>query len=130
MTRCLVLLLSLAIIIAPIPVFAADEPDTAPLMVGKPAPWSGVLVREGRFAKMLKLQVDVEELTVKLQIREKLFNEAVSILQKQLANAQIELNKRAAPDPWYKSHWFIFCLGAVIGAGLVIGAVLGAAQWK
>ena len=59
--RWLAIFVILALLIAPLPVFA-DEPDVAPIMKGQVAPWSGLIVKEGRFASMLKLQLDVEEL--------------------------------------------------------------------
>ena len=127
--RALATLFAFAIFMAPLPL-TAQEIEVVPMSAGQPAPWSGLLVKEGRFAKMLRLQIDVEELTVRLQIKERLFGEAVAALQGQLAKAQVDLNRRAQPDPWYKSHWFIFVLGVVTGVGLAIGAVYGAAQLK
>lgn len=119
----------LALLITPLPLLA-DEPDVAPIMKGQVAPWSGLLVKEGRFASMLKLQLDIEELTAKMKISEKLFDSSVKILQTQLAKAQEDLNKRAQPEPWYKSRWFVWCVGLVLGMGVAIGAFYGAAQLK
>lgn len=104
----------------------AEEVDVAPLMKGLPAPWSGLLVKEGRFVKMLRLQIDLDEMNYKLQRREQMHQEMSAIYKDSLAKAQAELNKRVKPEPWYKSHWLLFCLGIVVGMGATIGAVVGA----
>ena len=125
--RPLIWLLALAVLLAPLPVLG-QTPDVVPMELGTPAPWAGLLVKEARFTKFLKLQIEVEELTLKLQIRDRLYGEATTALQAQLSKAQEDLNKKSQPDPWYKSHWFIWCVGLVIGMGVAVGAFYGAAQ--
>ena len=127
MRRAVVLLAAAAVLLAPLPLMA-EEPDVVPMAQGQPAPWSGLLVREGRFSAMLKLQLDVEELRVKLQVRERLFDSSVKALQDQLAKAQADLNQRAQPEPWYKSRWLVWCVGLVVGMAVAVGAFYGAAQ--
>jgi hypothetical protein len=53
-----------------------------------------------------------------------------TIYKDALAKAQSELNKRVTPEPWYKSHWMLFCLGIFVGMGATIGAVVGASHLK
>ena len=127
MTRLVAVVVAATVLLAPLPIMA-EEPDVVPIMLGQPAPWSGLIVKEKRFATMLKLQLDVEELRAQLQIRERLFDGATKAMQDQLAKAQVDLNRRAQPDPWYKSHWFLWCLGFVLGIGAAVGAFYGASQ--
>jgi hypothetical protein len=130
MRKATAIVLTLTVMFLTVSPCRADEPEVAPLMKGEPAPWNGLIVREGRFSKMLRLQVDLDEMSYKLQVREKLYQDMTNIYKGALDKAQAELNKRVKPEPWYKSHWLLFCIGVFVGMGATIGAVVGAAQLK
>ena len=127
MKQAVAVAVAVSVFCTPLPLLA-EEPDVVPMSAGQQAPWSGLLVREARFSTMLKLQLDVEELRAKLQIREQLFDSSVKVLQDQLSKAQADLNRGAQPEPWYKSRWLVWCVGLAVGMGVAIGAFYGAAQ--
>lgn len=104
----------------------ADEPasqpaDTAPVVSGKPAPFSGVLVREKRFVKMLDAELQVPALQGKLALEQR-FSAGLEDMYK------ARLKDAVAPEPFYKTQTFAYIVGFVGGALITAGAIYGGAK--
>jgi len=96
----------------------ADKPaDVTPLLKGKPAPHSGLLVLEGRFTRMLKAEQRVKTVDGTLEIERKLRADLEALYTRKLEEA-------TKPEPWYKSGWIYFGLGVLV----TVGAIYGGAQ--
>lgn len=89
-------------------------PDVTALKKNQAAPHAGLLVREGRFLKMLKAEGRVPELTRELEIERRLSGSIESLYNKKLEEA-------VKPDPWYKSPWMYFTLGVLVTAAAIYG---------
>jgi hypothetical protein len=92
-------------------------PDITALKKSQAAPHAGLLVREGRFLKMLKAEGRVPELTRELEVERRLSESIESLYNKKLEEA-------VKPDPWYKSPWMYFTLGVLV----TVAAIYGGAQ--
>lgn len=102
--------------------FAADAPaDTAPVMEGKPAPFTGVLVSEQRFVKLLDSELKVPALENRLAVEQRFSSNMEDMYKKKLEDA-------AKPPVWYQSPYFHFTLGVVVGGALAAGAIVGGAK--
>lgn len=93
----------------------ADEKEIVPLLQGKQAPFSGLLVKEDRFGKMVLAEDENRELIVNVGIQSRLIdNQAVYIGQ---------LEGMVYPPKWYETQWAAFVLGIVVAFGAVyVGA--------
>jgi hypothetical protein len=91
--------------------------DVTPLLKGKPAPHSGLLVLEGRFTKMLEAELTAKSIGGTLEIERKLRDDLESLYTRKLEEA-------TKPEPWYKSGWIYFGLGVLV----TVGALYGGAQ--
>jgi hypothetical protein len=112
-----------------IPITALAEPPTTPktpssqptvskvvpLMKGKPAPFSGLLVPEKRFTQDLYRKVEVNECKHKLKLRDNTHADQTQVWKGALNLCQQDLNKRAQPTPWYKSVKFWLPVGLIVG---------------
>lgn len=104
----------------------ADAPDPDPgsgpdvpldvtfLKKGKPSPHSGLLVREGRFKRMLTAEGKVPALEGELQIERNLRDSIETLYRGKLEEA-------VKPPPWYESKWIYFTLGIVVTAAAIYG---------
>lgn len=92
--------------------------DVVPLIKGKTAPHSGLLVREQRFTEMLKAEVAAEELQGSLEIERRLRDNIESLYNEKLKEA-------VKPPPWYESlsfnRWTFFLLGVAATAAAIYG---------
>lgn len=82
--------------------------DVTPIKSGEKAFYSGLLVSEGRFAKMLEAELTVKELEAKAEIQENLTASLEEMYTKRLREA-------TKAKPWYETpsanRWFGFALG-------------------
>ena len=100
---------------------APVEKKVVPVLAGKIAPFTGLLVPEARFKELLKAELAVFELRGKLDIREREAHNIEELYRKRLEEA-------TAPPPWYESGGFNRWLGFGIGAGLTILALYAGSQ--
>lgn len=94
------------------------EPPVTPVTKDAPAPFTGLVVPEGRFAELLQAEVDVEELTGKLEIQERLLSNVEKVYDQRLEAA-------TRPQKWYETpafnRWLGFGIGVVV-TGLAVWA--------
>lgn len=103
------------------PALAADAPDTAPVMEGKPAPFSGILVREARFVKLLNDELKVPALEGRVLIEQRFGASIEEIWKSRLVEA-------VKPEPWWRSPYFHLFIGIVVGGLLTAAAIFGGAK--
>ena len=114
-------LIAAAILVFFTPVAVAAELDTTPVAEGKPAPFTGVLVREQRFIKLLDAELKVPTLEGRLLVEQK-FSAGIEAMYKS------KLEDAAKPPPWYQTPFFNFMLGIVVGGAIAAGAIAGGAK--
>jgi len=90
--------------------------DVTPIKSGEKAIYSGLLVSEGRFAKMLEAELTVKELDARIEIQENLTASLEEMYTKRLREATKAL-------PWYETpsanRWFGFTLGVAFTSLIV-----------
>ena len=95
--------------------------DVVPVKEGDPAPFSGLLVKEARFTKMLEAELSVEELSGKLKIQEGLTSKLELIYSTKLEEA-------VKPLPWYQGPEFNKWLGFFLGVAVTSLAIWGGSE--
>lgn len=96
------------------------EPDIVPVLKLKPAPFTGLLVPEGRFTKLLEaeLKLDTTEQKLQAQIR---FTDSLENMYKK------KLEEAAQGPEWYEepsfNRWLGFTIGVVVTGLVVWGGV-------
>lgn len=98
-----------------VPTFAED---VVPLQSGEMTPYSGLLVKEARFATFLNSEILVEDLTGRLSIQTR--------LTENLEKLYVGRLEEAVQKPrWYESpsfnRWLGFGIGVVVSALAVYG---------
>ena len=92
--------------------------DCVPLLKDSPAPFSGVLVPEGRFVAFLEAEQKLAEVKGELEIEKK----AGRVLESMYVG---KLELAVKPLSWYQTpefnRWLGFGLGVVVTAGAVWG---------
>lgn len=118
------ILAAIFILAAPASAPVVDETkvvDTAVVLEGKPAPFTGVVVREKRFVKLLNAELQVPALENRLAVEQRFSTSMEEMYKRKLEDA-------AKPPPWYQSPYFNLTIGIIVGGGIAAGAILGGAQ--
>lgn len=119
--RTLALILMALIALSPNAAVRAQE--VAPLMKGQPAPFSGLLVTEGRFTSLLEMEIEASDLAGQLEIQKRLTSNLEVLYTRKL--------EAAVEEPaWYEKPSFNRWLGFGIGVAVTVLAVYGASQLK
>lgn len=100
---------------------AALADDVTPVLKDKPAPFTGLLVIEERFVKMLDAELAVEELSGRLKIEQRYAENLEKMYTKKLEEA-------TAPPAWYDSPTFRMGFGFTLGVVVAVLAVYGGAR--
>lgn len=95
--------------------------DHAAMLEDQPAPFSGVLVREARFAEYLQLQLRMEELEGRLEIQKNLVMEIEQIYSEKLETA-------TRPARWYESPGTNQVFGFLLGVTVAVAVFFGGAE--
>jgi len=100
--------------------YAGEEAQTVvPLEQNEAAPFTGMLVEEGRFTELTEAELDAEELRSKLKIKDRLLLDLESVYTEKLKAA-------TRPAPWYQSmefqRWLGFALGVAVTAIVYFGS--------
>lgn len=96
----------------------AEDQSVVPVEQGQAAPFTGLLVPEGRFTQLLEAELEAQEAKGKLKVQERLTEGLESLYSKKLAQA-------VEPTPWYKSAEFHRWLGFTLGVAVTCLAVWG-----
>lgn len=97
------------------------EEPVVPVLKDAPAPYTGLLVPEGRFTKLLEAEIAAKTLTGELEIQKNLTESLERVYTEKLMEA-------VKPLKWYETPRFNRWLGFGIGA-LVTGlAIWGGAE--
>ncbi len=106
-------------------VFALVSPaiaqDHAGVLKDQPAPFSGVVVKEGRFTEYLTLELKVEELEGRLEIQQNLVLNVEQVYSKKLEMA-------TRPEKWYESSGFSLVMGFLVGVSVTVAIFYGGAE--
>lgn len=151
MSKLIAVLLSLAIVLASIPVFAQDgEPEpgneekVTTILEGEPAPFSGTLFNVAGAAKVLTelnfakktcdlrisettallkndCRLETEVLNSRLEIEQEKYTAIVNVKDKQIER----LMENYRPDKWYESNGFWLSVGLVSGISVTVGLAFG-----
>lgn len=95
--------------------------DHVPVLENKPAPFTGMLVKEQKFIEYLKLELKVEELEGRLEIQENLVQNVEQVYSKKLETA-------TRPERWYESSGFYVVFGFLLGFGVTVAVFYGGAE--
>jgi len=96
------------------------EPGITPVLKDRKAPYTGLLVPEGRFTELLEaeLQLDTTKRKLEVQLR---FTDSLEDMYKK------KLEEAAAPPEWYETpsfnRWLGFTIGIVVTGLVVWGGV-------
>jgi len=113
------------------PAAAPEAPQTVPLLVGAQAPFDGILVGPERFQLYLNQTLDIESLTGRLEVRNRLLASTTEELatartQTETLIAEAVAAVTSASEPGFLSkHAFTigFFVGVVVAGALVYAAV-------
>lgn len=100
---------------------ASAPVETAPVLEGRPAPFTGILVREQRFIKLLDSELQLPVYIQKAGLEQKFSANIEQMYMKRLADA-------TAPPPFYQTNQFHLWLGIFIGAAFALGALVAGAK--
>jgi len=97
------------------------EKLVTPVLEGKPAPFTGLLVPEGKFNQLMESKLANDDLKGKLQIQTNLTQNLEDIYLKRLDEA-------TKPPKWYQTGEFNFWLGFALGVVATGAAIYGAVK--
>lgn len=104
---------------APVPA-EAGEPDVTPVLKATLAPFTGLLVPEQRFTRLLEAELKLESALQKLAAQTK-FTESLEEMYKK------KLEQAATESEWYETptfnRWLGFAIGLVVAGLAVWGGV-------
>lgn len=110
----------LVILAAPWGVHASESDLVIPLVEGKEAPFTGLLVPESRFVELLKAENEVQELRAKLAVA----NRTSRLVEKVY---MLRLKQAITPVPWYGdptlNRWLGFGFGIAAASVAFRGAI-------
>lgn len=95
--------------------------DHAAMLEDQPAPFSGMLVREGRFIEYLQLQFKVAEMEGRLNVQKNLVLEIERIYTEKLEQA-------TRPTRWYESPGTNRIFGFLLGVTVAVAVFFGGAE--
>lgn len=97
----------------------AQEPEIVPVKEGAQAPFTGLLVPEGRYTELLEAEVERDRLKVELRLEKQYTGKLEPFLLGKV--------KDAATVEWYESpsfnRWFGFTLGVIVTGAAIWGGV-------
>lgn len=97
------------------------ENPVTPVLKGKEAPFTGLLVPEGKFTKLMESKLENDDLKGQLNIQKNLTKNLEGVYLKRLEEA-------TKPPKWYQTGEFKFWLGFILGGAAVGLAVYGAVE--
>lgn len=110
------ILILLLVSISSTQVRSSESVEVTVIGEGETAIYSGLLVREGRFARMLEAELAVKELEARLEIQKNLTASLESVYTRRMT-------EMARPLPWYKTpsfnRWAGFAMGVAFTAVVV-----------
>jgi len=118
MLKLVALILTVILVLPLVPVRAQE---VVPLMKDQPAPFNGLLVKEGRFTRLLEKETEAADLAGQLEIQKRLTSNLEVLYTRKLEAAVEEL-------AWYEKPSFNRWLGFGIGVAVTVLAVYGASR--
>ena len=88
---------------------------------GKPAPYTGLLVKENRFTELVEAEIEVQELTAMLKAQRQLSSTLEHFYLDKLDEAY-------KPLKWYQTKEFHRWTGFVLGVAVTTAAIWGGAE--
>lgn len=104
----------------PAPPLVKAEPDIIPVLKGKKAPYTGLLVPEGRFSELLQAELELDSANRKLQVQIRFTDSLESMYKTKLQEAAAEPAFYEAPS---FNRWLGFTIGIVVTGLVVWGGV-------
>ena len=108
-------------LVAYLSISPAIAEDVVPVKEGTAAPYTGLLVKEARFTKMLEAELEVENLSGRLKIQEKLTLNLETMYNKKLEEA-------VSPPKFYETPTFNRWLGFFLGVAVTAAAIWGVSE--